>query len=663
MIRWKAVVPIFVSVVIISLGYIFFFDNIVTKALVVAGQEATGAKVEINSSKLTLSPFGIALKGIEVADADDPMTNIFEADSVVVALDIALLLEKKIVVETVQITGLELGTQRDSSGELKKKKRSDSSSDKDGEDGEVGTLGIRDSLEEVKLEDMLDKEPLAIEVEQQKIQDSIKEKEKAYKALLDKTHYSTQFEEIKAGVTGITSLKVDSLEDIQNVEKVIESFNSTQKKIDALKATILGQKKQLDADISSLKRDILALKSVGESDYDRLLSTLDIGGWSQGNVSQTLLNSTLKSRIEKFVAIWERVSRLFPEKKDEKPVIEGITVEFPTPHNPVPSLWIKEIRLTGVFQGTALVGVIKDITSEQGILGRPTSYIFNSSQGQADSFEFSLSGTSDFRQDPDTHRVSFTYNKVPLPKTLLTQMGGKNIVLESGVSNSKGDILVSGSKLKGRVVTLAETLEFSPKTKTKRARDLGAIMVNVLQDVSKAKVVTSLSGSLLVPGITIDSDIDDILSKATKKAADEQVAEYKKELKRQVDAEVNKAKAQLQKELTSSMGGFGKLISKDTTQITSLDDASKKGKDAAQAQIDEYKAEVKRKADAEKARLKKEKEKAEAAARKKAAEEKAKLEAKIAAEKAAAKKAAEEEKKRLEEEAKKKAEDLLKSLF
>ena len=390
---------------------------------------------------------------------------------------------------------------------------------------------------------------------------------------------------------------------------------------------------------------------------------MDIGGWSQGNVSQTLLNSTLKSRIEKFVAIWERVSRLFPEKKDEKPVIEGITVEFPTPHNPVPSLWIKEIRLTGVFQGTALVGVIKDITSEQGILGRPTSYIFNSSQGQADSFEFSLSGTSDFRQDPDTHRVSFTYNKVPLPKTLLTQMGGKNIVLESGVSNSKGDILVSGSKLKGRVVTLAETLEFSPKTKTKRARDLGAIMVNVLQDVSKAKVVTSLSGSLLVPGITIDSDIDDILSKATKKAADEQVAEYKKELKRQVDAEVNKAKAQLQKELTSSMGGFGKLISKDTTQITSLDDASKKGKDAAQAQIDEYKAEVKRKADAEKARLKKEKEKAEAAARKKAAEEKAKLEAKIAAEKAAAKKAAEEEKKRLEEEAKKKAEDLLKSLF
>lgn len=657
MIRWKAVIPILLSIVLLAGGYVLFFDNIVTKALIVAGQEATGARVDIRSSKLTFSPFGIQLNGIEVADADKPMTNVFEVEALVAAIDLVYLLEKKIVVESVQLSGLELGTARTISGELKKKKkRSTNSKGSSSDDDEVSTLGIRESLEEVKLDEMLDKEPLAIEVEQQKIQDDIKAKERRYKELLQKTDYTQQFNDIKSDLKGLTSLEVESIEDIQKVEKAIKSANETQKKIEALKSTILTQKKQLDSDISGLKNDILALKSVGEGDYDRLLSTVDIGGISQGNVSQTLLNSTLKSRIETFLTVWERVSRLFPEEKEEVKAMEGITVEFPTPSNPIPSLWIKKIMVSGVFQGTALIGHIADITSEQDMLNKPTTYTFKTSDNKTKSFDLNLTGSSDFRGKDPVHRISFTYNNVPLPKVPLTTIGDKAIVLESGLSNTKGDVLVRGAALKGRLVTLADSLSFSPKTKTKRARDLGSIMVNVLQDINETKVVTKLTGSVFAPGIAISSDIDDSLSKATKKAADEQIAEAKKELKARVDKEVNKAKAQLQKELTGSLGDAGKLLSKDVSSITSLDDLIKKGQKDAQGKIDSYKAEVERKANAEKARLKREKEKAEAAARKKAAEEKARLEA-------AAKKAAEEKKKQLEAEAKKKAEEMLKNLF
>lgn len=657
MIRWKAVIPILLSIVLLAGGYVLFFDNIVTKALIVAGQEATGARVDIRSSKLTFSPFGIQLNGIEIADADKPMTNVFEVEALVAAIDLVYLLEKKIVVESVQLSGLELGTARTISGELKKKKkRSTNSKGSSSDDDEVSTLGIRESLEEVKLDEMLDKEPLAIEVEQQKIQDDIKAKERRYKELLQKTDYTQQFNDIKSDLKGLTSLEVESIEDIQKVEKAIKSANETQKKIEALKSTILTQKKQLDSDISGLKNDILALKSVGEGDYDRLLSTVDIGGISQGNVSQTLLNSTLKSRIETFLTVWERVSRLFPEEKEEVKAMEGITVEFPTPSNPIPSLWIKKIMVSGVFQGTALIGHIADITSEQDMLNKPTTYTFKTSDNKTKSFDLNLTGSSDFRGKDPVHRISFTYNNVPLPKVPLTTIGDKAIVLESGLSNTKGDVLVRGAALKGRLVTLADSLSFSPKTKTKRARDLGSIMVNVLQDINETKVVTKLTGSVFAPGIAISSDIDDSLSKATKKAADEQIAEAKKELKARVDKEVNKAKAQLQKELTGSLGDAGKLLSKDVSSITSLDDLIKKGQKDAQGKIDSYKAEVERKANAEKARLKREKEKAEAAARKKAAEEKARLEA-------AAKKAAEEKKKQLEAEAKKKAEEMLKNLF
>jgi uncharacterized protein (TIGR03545 family) len=664
MIRWKAVIPIVVSVLVLGAGYIFFFDNIVTKALIVAGQEATGARVDIRSSKLTFSPFGLQLNGIEVADPDKPMTNIFEADNVVAAIDLALLLEKKIVVETVQVSGLELGTDRKISGALKKKKsRASEKQENETESDEVGTLGIREKLQDVKLDEMLDKEPLAIEKEQQRIQESINQKEKKYKNLIESTDYSKQFNDIKKELESVSKVKVESVEDIKKVEDAIKTVQGTQKKIDALKNTIISQKKQLDRDIATLKQDILGLQKVGEKDYNRLLSTLDVGSISQGNVSQTLLNSTLKTRVEQFVVVWERVSRLFPEEKEDVNVLDGITVEFPTPANPVPSLWIKKILVSGVFQGTELTGTIRDITSEQDTLNKPTSYTFKTVAKQNAAFDFNLNGTSDFRSSEPVHRIGFTYNNVPLPRLPLTNMNGKEIVLEKGVSNTKGDILVTGKQLKGRLVTFAESLEFSPKTKTKRATDLGAIMVNVLQDVSTAKVVTTLSGSVFQPGIAIESDIDDVLSKATKKAADEQVAEYKKALKEKVDQKVNKVKSQLQKELSASMGEFGKQVSKDVNQINSLDDLSKSGKAAAQNQIDDYKDEIKRQAEAEKARLKQEKEKAEAAARKKAAEEKAKLDAEIAKQKAAAKKAAEEEKKRLEEEAKKQANELLKGLF
>lgn len=665
MIRWKAVLPIILVCGILALGYVVFFDKIVTKTLILVGQEATGARVDIASSKLTFSPFGIELNGIEVADPDRPFVNLFEANRVVAAINFGLLLEKKIVVETVDLSGLELGTSRKSSGELKRKKISKSNSQDDSKKEEKNTDsgGLRESLENVKLDDMLDKEPLAIEVKRQHIQDNIKAKEADYKARLANATYSQQFDEIKKGLSGITSLKVTSLDDIQRVESAIESYTSTQKKIETLKTTILDQKRQFDMDVSSLKRDILDLKKVGEEDYNRLLSTVDIGGVSQGNVSQTLLNSTVKSRIEKGVAIWGRVSRLFPEKKEEKPVMEGITVAFPTPHNPVPSLWIKHIRVSGVFQGTDLKGSIHNITSDQGVLNTPTTYTLNTVKNKGSLFEFALSGSSDFRTQPDEHRISFTYNHVPLPRVPLSHIGSKSIVLEKGVSNSKGDVLIEGSHLKGRIVTIADGLEFSPKATPQRARDLGDIMVNVLQGISTTKVVMTVSGSMLMPSISISSDSDDVLSKATKRAADEQIAEYKKELKQRIDNEVTKTKNQLTTSLSSSLGDFGNVLSKDVDSITSLDDASAKAKTAAQAQIDAYKRDLQKKADEEKARLKQEKEKEEAAVRKKAAEEKARLQAEIEAQKVAAKKAAEDEKKRLEEDAKKQAEKLLKNLF
>src|SRR5207302_8975841 len=95
-------------------------DPVLKFALVKAGQAAAGAKVEISSLKTKWLAGTLELRGIKVADKNQPMKNLVEFSRAAFALDVGQALRGKGVVREAALEGLRIGTPRRTSGALRK---------------------------------------------------------------------------------------------------------------------------------------------------------------------------------------------------------------------------------------------------------------------------------------------------------------------------------------------------------------------------------------------------------------------------------------------------------------------------------------------------------------------------------------------------------------
>ena len=116
--RWKAIVPLGVFLVLIAVVWMLFLDVVVERGVERAGAMLVGAKVDLAEADVRLREGSVILRGLEVTNPDHPMTNLVQADEIVVDIRKAPLLLKKLIIDTVALRGIRFGTPRAESGAL-----------------------------------------------------------------------------------------------------------------------------------------------------------------------------------------------------------------------------------------------------------------------------------------------------------------------------------------------------------------------------------------------------------------------------------------------------------------------------------------------------------------------------------------------------------------
>jgi uncharacterized protein (TIGR03545 family) len=127
--RWKAIGPLALFLVLVGVLYWLLVDPLVRRGVEVGGTALVGAKVDVAAADVRLRDGVVMLKGLAVTNPSSPMTNLIEADQIVVNVRVAPLLEKKLIIDTVAFRGLKFGTPRRTSGAI---------ADPKGGSGEVG---------------------------------------------------------------------------------------------------------------------------------------------------------------------------------------------------------------------------------------------------------------------------------------------------------------------------------------------------------------------------------------------------------------------------------------------------------------------------------------------------------------------------------------------
>ncbi len=116
--RWKAIVPLTTALVIMGVVWRIFLNPAVRWGVERVGTQMVGAKVDVAAADVRLRDGVVVLRGLAVTNPNSPMTNLFEADDIVVNVRVAPLLERKVVVDTAAVRGMRFGTARATSGAL-----------------------------------------------------------------------------------------------------------------------------------------------------------------------------------------------------------------------------------------------------------------------------------------------------------------------------------------------------------------------------------------------------------------------------------------------------------------------------------------------------------------------------------------------------------------
>ena len=116
--RWKAVIPLALTVVLVALFWWLLLDLAVERAVEWAGTEMVGARVDLASADVSLSKGTVVLRGLEVTNPDKPMTNLVQSGEIVARVRVLPLLQKKVVIDTMAVRAVRFGTPRRTSGAI-----------------------------------------------------------------------------------------------------------------------------------------------------------------------------------------------------------------------------------------------------------------------------------------------------------------------------------------------------------------------------------------------------------------------------------------------------------------------------------------------------------------------------------------------------------------
>ena len=274
--RFKVVPFVAVAVVIAAIGVtITCFKNPVAKmAIRSAMQGVFGAKCDVGSVNVEIFGAQITVKNLAQASSSDEFKNVFEFEKLDLHFNLADLLRAKFHAQNIEITGIQTGTERKTSGKLAVKQKTakqkaekndstgfyDSLKSKIGTDPDAAKKAITDLFAMydpdaivTNVKDNLQSQKVAKEVEEE-----LKTLVENWKAKPDELKSSV--EKLQSSAKSLTNLKVSSAAEIPDALKKIEEAT----------ASIKNTKSDFETTLSSFSTDQKKVKELQQKLTDAI---------------------------------------------------------------------------------------------------------------------------------------------------------------------------------------------------------------------------------------------------------------------------------------------------------------------------------------------------------------------------------------------------------
>ncbi len=402
-IKLVPLIAVAVLVAVLSAGVSLFKNIIIEKAITSAMQGIFGAKTDIAKVDFQFFNASLEINGLEQANKDSPMKNLFQIDSIKTSFNLTDLLRGKFHAENLSVEGVAIDTERKKSGELpikpaktKEEKQTESAlSAKKQELSEEASAKLKEMFDSYNPEKMLEnlQNELKSPAVASQISTDVQQKVEKWSSL--PAELQEKVNAFSKNVKDIANTDFSKINDVAKRKSTLEKINSTAKSGEELKKLIEKSNSDLFSDSKAIADYSNKIQTAIKSDYalvdskiSEMKSVLSPAGLNEimTNAVQSVLYQMcgkyypyVSKGLNAALSAQKSSSEKETEKsaeKTEKTVMTrhpGRTVFFK--QDTVPTLFIENVTASGyeyktdnlLFKGNA-----KNIANNQNMTGKPT---------------------------------------------------------------------------------------------------------------------------------------------------------------------------------------------------------------------------------------------------------------------------------------------------
>lgn len=602
-------------VALVAIAWWLYADTLVERGVENTGAYMTGARVDVASADVRPMDGVVSLRGLEVANPDRPMKNLFEAVEITADLMLGPLLEKKVVVRQLNILGVRFDTDRETSGALE---------NPDPESGQlyrnVNTWADQVEIPELSLESLggtvrteaIDADSLAtVQYARQTVSraDSMRT---SWQSELQELDPRPRIDSLRTVVERLEGFRPTPLNATQ-IPGLIRDGRNALDNITSLEDEIRALDERVREGMSSLAVNEETIQSLRAQDMAYARSLLDIPTLDAPTISPALFGGTALGWVKPVLYWAQQAERFLPPGLDprrrpgpSRTRAEGTTFDFRRGAE-WPGFLVQEGNLSMLLEGAgpaagSYTARIQDLTSAPALLGRPMEVALAREAAAQGPGSISLLAVLDHTGDILRDSADFSVRGFGLPQIPVEAFGGE---LDLG----QGDATFSASRIGDQIratlrwVTddvswvgadiagagVADDMEPEEEAaEDPRERpslegalqdirgDVGSpewardLVRRTLAGLDRVELEMGLAGTLESPELSVSSNLGAAVAEALRDAVGQEVEAAEARIRAEVQAQIQPRVAEARGRVDELRSGLAQRVGAQRTEVEEL---------------------------------------------------------------------------------------------